>query len=158
MPDIKARIKPGDYHIVVSSRHSVASIFNHKGEKIGRSYPARTLGQHRFWKERDGDTPPGLYLCGVIYNTENPRSDLHAYGRRCVDLIDLEGQETGNGRAGISLHGGGSALPDPTAPFQGWANTHGCIRIQNGHLMKVFVPLIETAQKSGKNVYLTVEE
>jgi len=35
------------------------------------------------------------------------------------------------GRAGIGIHGGGSDLPDPMAPKQGWENTHGCLRVQN---------------------------
>jgi hypothetical protein len=37
----------------------------------------------------------------------------------------------GNGRAGISLHGGGSASPDPFAPWQGLPATHGCVRVNN---------------------------
>lgn len=39
-----------------------------------------------------------------------------------------------HGRTGLLLHGGGKALADPLADFQGWQCTHGCIRFQNAHL------------------------
>ena len=32
---------------------------------------------------------------------------------------------------GKDIHGGGSGLPDPYAPRQGWIPTQGCIRMQN---------------------------
>lgn len=35
------------------------------------------------------------------------------------------------GRQGIGIHGGGSRLLNPFAPRQGWASTHGCLRLQN---------------------------
>ncbi len=37
---------------------------------------------------------------------------------------------TGDSR-GRDIHGGGSGLPDPFAPRQGWVPTHGCLRMQN---------------------------
>ena len=37
---------------------------------------------------------------------------------------------TGDPR-GRDIHGGGSGLPDPFAPRQGWVPTHGCLRMQN---------------------------
>ena len=37
---------------------------------------------------------------------------------------------TGDAR-GRDIHGGGSGLPDPFAPRQGWVPTHGCLRMQN---------------------------
>ena len=29
------------------------------------------------------------------------------------------------------IHGGGSGLADPFAPYQGWVPTYGCLRMQN---------------------------
>jgi len=29
------------------------------------------------------------------------------------------------------IHGGGSNLPSPFAPYQGWLGTYGCLRMQN---------------------------
>ena len=37
---------------------------------------------------------------------------------------------TGDSR-GRDIHGGGSSLPDPYAPYQGWLCTYGCLRMQN---------------------------
>jgi core protein len=37
---------------------------------------------------------------------------------------------TGDCRA-RDIHGGGSGLPDPYAPHQGWVPTLGCLRMQN---------------------------
>lgn len=37
---------------------------------------------------------------------------------------------TGDSRA-RDIHGGGSGLPDPFAPYQGWLGTYGCLRMQN---------------------------
>ena len=38
--------------------------------------------------------------------------------------------KTGDPR-GRDIHGGGSGLPFPFAPRQGWVPTHGCLRMQN---------------------------
>jgi hypothetical protein len=58
-------------------------------------------------------------------------------------------------RAGIGIHGGGSGLPDPFAPHQGWQVTHGCIRTQNADVVKL-AALVLAAIKAGGKVYLTV--
>lgn len=144
-------MRRGDYHIVVSASARSLKVFEHNG-RLAFQCEARCEGQHRNWRKRNGDTPPGLYRCGVIYDTLGEE----AYGRWCIDLVDLEGQEGDNGRSGISLHGGGSASPTPFAKKQGWYPTHGCIRVQNVDLENVLEPLIRTAQQCGKVVYLTV--
>lgn len=149
---IKGRLKPGDYHLVVDRSARRLSVFKHNGEKQW-GCDARAEGQHSDWASRNGDTPPGTYLCGTIYDTRGEA----AYGAYCIDLVDLTGNEDDNGRAGISLHGGGSALPDPFAPHQGWANTHGCVRVQNTDLERI-VQLIKTCKAMQRRVYLTVTE
>lgn len=151
MESIKSIMKPGDVHIVVNGSAQRATCFDKNGKKLW-SIPARTWGQHSNWRMPMGDTPPGLYKCGVIYDTRGEA----AYGRYCIDLIDLENQETGNGRAGISMHGGGTALKDPHAPYQGWATTHGCIRTQNHDLEAVVEPTVRKCEKAGNVAYVTV--
>ena len=66
-----------------------------------------------------------------------------AYGWAFYDMIDLEGQETGLGRAGVGLHGGGSALgwPGAWAPNQPLVATHGCVRARNQDLIEKILPL-----------------
>lgn len=150
MASIKSIMKPGDFHVVVNGTAQRATCFDRNGAKQW-SVPARTWGQHHNWREPMGDTPPGLYVCGVVYDTHGER----AYGPWCIDLIDLDNQETGNDRAGISAHGGGSALLDPFAPYQGWSNTMGCIRFQN-HDIETLAALVKKAAHSGNKVYVTV--
>jgi hypothetical protein len=152
MASIKSIMKPGDFHIVVNGAARVASCFDDRGKKHW-SVPARTDGQHANWREPMGDTPPGLYVCGVVYDTRGEA----AYGKWCIDLIDLEDQESGNGRAGISMHGGGSRLPDPFAPYQGWAATHGCVRFQNDAMENLVEPCVRRAQAAKRKVYVTVQ-
>lgn len=150
MVSIKSKMRPGDLHFVVSKDSQFLKLFDSTGKKTW-GCEARCWGQHGDWQSTNGDTPPGLYEVGVIYDTTGQR----AYGRWCVDLIDLQNQETGNGRAGISLHGGGSGLPSPFAPKQGWVNTHGCIRVQNAELEQI-VSMLKRCESSGRKAYITV--
>lgn len=147
---MKAPMKPGDYHLMVSKGAQSLKVFNCGGQCEWKA-EARCWGQHADWTAPNGDTPPGLYRVGVVYDTTGEAP----YGRWCVDLEDLEGQETSHGRAGISLHGGGSGLPSPFAPYQGWQNTHGCVRVQNAILERI-VALIKRTRSAGHQVYLTV--
>jgi lipoprotein-anchoring transpeptidase ErfK/SrfK len=59
------------------------------------------------------------------------------------------------GRAGIGIHGGGSGLPAPFAARQGWAKTHGCVRVQNEDLTKL-VKIVKGCLAAGGHVRLTV--
>lgn len=150
-PDGRPQLSPGDVHMVVSREAETLKAFNHRGEVLFK-IPARAWGQHRDWHSPNGDTPPGVYYVGTIYDTPGERP----YGRYCLDLVDLTGNEDGNGRAGISLHGGGSGLPNPFAPYQGWVNTHGCVRVQNADLEYKIVPLVKTTKHNKFTVFLTV--
>lgn len=143
---------PAPLHIVVDGNEGAQKLkaFNRDGS-IALQCAAHTWGQHANWRQRNGDTPPGKYEVAEIYATPGEA----AYGEYCVDLIDLEGQESDNGRAGISLHGGGSGLANPFAPRQGWLPTHGCIRVQNEDLKRLVV-MIRNAKSMGSNVILTV--
>ena len=68
---------------------------------------------------------------------------LLAYGWAFYDLIELENQEAGNGRAGIGIHGGASALgwPGAWAPNQALVPTWGCVRCRNSDLIHKILPL-----------------
>jgi len=147
---IKDMMNSGDVHIVVNGEAKTLEVYKRDGRKVF-SCEARCFGQHPDWTTTNGDTPPGLYKAGKIFDTRGEA----AYGNYCIDLIDLEGQETGNGRGGISVHGGGSGLANPFELRQGWQATHGCIRLQNEDNEKV-VEIIHNVQRLGFTAYLQV--
>lgn len=153
MTDIKSRMQANDFHVVVCRHERTAKCFD-KGGNLRWAIPALAWGQSENWHEPGGDTPPGLYLLGHVYTTTGEAP----YGPYCIDLEDLEGQETSNGRAGISLHGGGSGCPDPFADFQPLLPTHGCVRVHNAHLTHKVMPTYNYAASKGGLVYLSVVE
>ena len=150
---IKDKMKENDIHFVVCRHERTLKCWDAQG-KLRWAIPALAFGQHENWREPNGDTPPGLYRCGTIYDTPGEVP----YGPFCVDLEDLENQETGNGRAGISLHGGGSGCPDPFADYQPLLPTHGCVRVHNAHLVHRVVPAIRWVQGKGGTAFLSVVE
>ncbi len=146
--------KQGDHHIIVNDVVEKAKCFSFDG-KLLWELPALARGQGNDyeWRISNTDTPPGLYKIGTVYRDyevagDKPAFDrtLMAYGWYSLDMIDLEGQENGNGRAGIMLHGGGSACgwPGAWAPMQKLYATHGCVRMHNIHLRDKVVPLLKT--------------
>jgi hypothetical protein len=143
--------KQGDSHLVVNDASETMKAFSFEG-KLLWEIPCLARGQYSDfeWKLQNSDTPPGLYRIGTIYkdyeiNGDNAKYDrtLMAYGWYSLDLIDLEGQEGGNGRAGIMIHGGGSACgwPGAWAPRQKLFPTHGCVRCKNIDLRDKILPL-----------------
>ena len=146
--------KKGDHHVIINDAVETAKCFDYEGKLIWELPAlARGQGSDYEWKLRNTDTPPGLYKVGTVYrdyeiNGDKPAFDrtLMAYGWYSLDLIDLEGQETGVGRAGIMLHGGGSGngWPGAWAPMQALLATHGCVRMHNAHLRDHIMPLLKT--------------
>jgi hypothetical protein len=143
--------KEGDSHLIVNDAIETMKAFSFKG-KLLWEIPCLARGQYSDYESRiqRSDTPPGLYKLGQLYNdyalhgTKAPYDrTLMAYGWAFYDMIDLEGQETGIGRAGIGLHGGGSALgwPGAWAPSQSLVATHGCLRCKNKDLVERVLPL-----------------
>ena len=66
----------------------------------------------------------GPYESADFYPAEGPRNNKpRAYGPNDLLLTDDPRYRW--------LHGGGSDLPNPLAPRQGWYPTHGCTRMQN---------------------------
>jgi hypothetical protein len=97
--------------------------------------------------------PPGNYGIGVPQHLNPPEI---AYGRVFIPLTDIEGAFSAHGREGIGIHGGGSDLPDPFAPRQGWEWTYGCLRLQNADLENIVTPAIEWIQSKGVTPILSV--
>ena len=67
----------------------------------------------------------GPYDSADVYPADGPlHGKPRAYGPNDALLTD----DVTRGRW---IHGGGSGLTDPLAPYQGWYPTHGCTRMQN---------------------------
>jgi hypothetical protein len=151
--------KKGDSHLIANDITETLTAWSFEGTKLWVA-PAmcRGIGGYN-WRVPSGDTPPGLYKIGEIYNdyaaNPNPGYDrtLMAFGWVSFDLVELENQEAGNGRAGIMLHGGGSGngWPGAWAPEQRILPTFGCIRAHNIVLRDKVLPLT----KKGK-VFVSV--
>lgn len=143
--------KNGDSHLIVNDESETMKAFDSTG-KLLWIIPclARGQGSDYEFKLTATDTPPGLYKIGTIYKDyeihgPNPAYDrtLMAYGWYSFDLIELENQEAKYGRAGIMIHGGGSAAnwPGAWAPNQPLFSTHGCVRCKNFDLKDKILPL-----------------
>lgn len=155
MKSIKELMRSGDVHAVIDG--GSMGVFNRKGTLLWRCQ-ARTDGvEGPSVDVVGGDTPPGLYRAGVVIWTKRSEPDRtwRAYGHVFVDLEEQEDQEVSRGRAGVGVHGGGSVLGNPLADRQGWAPTHGCVRLQNEDARR-FGHLVDATQKAGFNVWVTV--
>lgn len=147
----------GDHHLVISAPNRTCKAFSFSGTKLWER-PCLADGQHPNWRQNKGDTPPGLYKIGAIYNdmlalyqeyngaTPPMTRELRSYGWCSFDLIDLEGNEDGNGRAGVMIHGGGSGLgwPGAWAEYQQLLPTWGCVRMFNADCHRLVYPLTQT--------------
>lgn len=137
--------KDSDYHLVVSDRTEDVKAFDSTGKLLWKA-PALARGVNGSdWRYQGADTPPGIYKLGVVYRDFETGNLDPAYGWYTFDMIDLEGQETGIGRAGICLHGGGSGCPDPFADYQPLLPTFGCVRMHNADLRDKVLPLYESS-------------
>ncbi len=153
--------KKGDSHLIVNDAVETMKAFSFEG-KLLWEIPCLARGQYSDfeWKITNSDCPPGLYKIGAIYKDydrvgDKPAYDrtLMAYGWYSFDMVELENQEAKYGRAGIMLHGGGSAngWPGAWAPKQPLVPTHGCCRAFNIDLRDKILPLTKTG-----TVYISV--
>lgn len=153
--------KKGDSHLIVNDLVETMKAFSFEGQLLWE-IPCLARGQYSDfeWKIKNSDTPPGLYKIGTIYKDYEKAGDkpaydrtLMAYGWYSFDMVELENQEAKHGRAGIMLHGGGSAngWPGAWAPNQPLVPTHGCCRARNIDLRDKVLPLT----KQG-TVYISV--
>lgn len=163
MAYIKAPVKPGDYHLVVSDReteyNSVMNCFDAYGKKLWTK-TCLAKGQHPDYTRRGGDTPPGLYKVGDYTMTKGSESAeiWNAYGKYFFDLISIQEGETPYGRAGVGIHGGGTGSPNPLAPYQQLMPTLGCIRVYNADLENVILPMYKEVDKTGNTIYVSVNQ
>jgi hypothetical protein len=148
--------KKGESHLIVNDIVETMKAFSFEG-KLLWEVPCLARGQYSDfeWKMQKSDTPVGLYVIGSIYKDyervgANPGYDrtLMSYGWYSFDMVELENQEAGNGRAGIMLHGGASALgwPGAWAPKQKLMPTYGCCRAHNIDLRDKVLPLTKTGR------------
>ena len=153
--------KKGDSHIIVNDVVETAKAYSFEG-KLLWEVPALARGQGTDYefKFTNTDTPPGLYKLGTIYRDfervgTNPSYDrtLMSFGWYSFDMVELENQEAKYGRAGIMIHGGGSACGWPGAwkSKQPLYSTHGCVRMHNIDLKDKLLPLTNTG-----TVYVSV--
>lgn len=153
--------KPGDSHIIVNDIVETAKAYDYYGNLLWEIPAlARGQGSDYVFSANSSDTVPGLYVLGELYNDyatagDYPKYDrtLMAYGWMSFDLVELEGQEARYGRAGLMVHGGGSAagFPGAWAPKQPLYPTLGCVRLYNIDLRDKVLPLY----KKGK-VFVSV--
>lgn len=149
-PGKAAPVGAGDSYLLVNDRTETMRAYSHVGELMWEiPCLARGQGADSEWKRTNTDTPPGLYRIGQIYrdyerNAKPAQSDdAMAYGWYSFDLVELENQEARHGRAGIMIHGGGSACgwPGAWAARQRLFPTLGCVRCHNQDLRDKVLPL-----------------
>ena len=146
--------KAGDSHLIVNDASERMKAFSFEGKLLWEiDCLARGQGSDFEWKLRNTDTPPGLYKVGTVYRDYEKIEGTPAYDRTLMsfgwysfDLIELENQEAKYDRAGIMIHGGGSAngWPGAWAPKQPLFPTHGCVRLHNIDLRDKVIPLLKT--------------
>lgn len=140
--------KSGDSHLIVNDDTETVKAYDSDGKLLWER-PCLARGQYSDYefKLNRSDTPPGLYRIGEIYRdweTGNSYTRTKmSYGWYSFDMIELERQEAKFGRAGIMLHGGGSACGWPGAwePYQRLFPTFGCVRMYNQDLKDLVLPL-----------------
>ncbi|MGE0493298.1 MAG: L,D-transpeptidase [Vulcanimicrobiota bacterium] len=145
---VRALMRPGDLHAVISGAAERAVLFDHRGAEVFR-LRARCKGVYGSYNNQGGDTPPGLYRLAYYQPTVSGEdwATKAAYGWHFFDLFDVDRQERDRNREGCGWHGGGTAAPDPLAPQQVLVDTHGCIRSHNqdmdrlAAILKPFFPV-----------------
>lgn len=145
-----------DSHLVVNDVSETMKAFDFNGFLLWEiPCLARGQGSDYEYKITNTDTPPGLYEIGDVYRDydqfgKSPSYDrtLMSYGWYSFDLIELENQEAKHGRAGIMIHGGGSACGWPGAwePKQSLYSTYGCVRCYNVDLRDKVLPLVDAGR------------
>lgn len=98
--------------------------------------------------------PPGLRYTLGAPQALNPGEAPYGYYFTPI-YDDPAGDMAKHGRAGIGIHGGGSDLPDPFEPRQGWEYTFGCLRLQNIDNAQ-FAESVRYVQSAGGTVFLDV--
>lgn len=128
-------MKPQDAHLIYDRVHHALSLYLGSGE-FRHSWQARNDAVGNPAPDPYGyecPMPPGvMYTLGVPDQCGPGSPDGVAYGWWAIPITDNPaGDLAAHGRAGIMIHGGGTASPAPFSDQQGWFPTLGCIRMQN---------------------------
>ena len=113
------------YHLIFDSEYQTCKVYNGGGVLLLK-VPMHDKAVNGPGFERWGRCPRGVFPLG-----EPVRVDVPSMGLWFIPVLNTPG------RAGIGIHGGGTGLPDPFAPLQGWEETHGCLRAQNEDLERL---------------------
>ena len=94
-----------------------------------------------------GEPREALPIGEYVAHADEPPTSYNgpAYGTFYINTGDPRGRD---------IHGGGSSLPDPLAPRQGFLCTYGCLRAQNEDGEKLSLLIIE----DGNDVPMIVQE
>jgi hypothetical protein len=132
-----------DFHLVFNGRSQLLKMFDHAGN-LRHSWSARDAGINDETTIASADeygryckAPPGVgYTFGSPQACGPDSPDGQAYGWWFIPINDDPASDFAkHGRAGIGIHGGGSASPDPFDPHQtALYDTLGCIRMWNADL------------------------
>lgn len=154
-------MNPGDLHVVFNGSSRLLKCF-----LVGSPQPVNIFECHDVGVNDQNITagedeyghlckcPPGLgYILGEPQELQPPEPP---YGYAFTPIEDdPAGEMLLHGREGIGIHGGGSDLPNPFAPRQGWEWTFGCLRLQNID-NAAFASLVESVLKAGHKAILDV--
>lgn len=112
------------------------------------------------WDVWGGDTPPGLYVAGVLYETKGnePWNVWSSYGKWCIDMVEMENQEAKHGRVGICWHGGDPDRTPPLQQMQQLTPTYGCVRSHNRDLEEIVVPTYRKVIAQSGRMWITVNQ
>ncbi|GBR76409.1 putative Rhs family protein, partial [Candidatus Termititenax persephonae] len=132
----------GEYSIhVYSAKHGVPGrlvLFNAQKQAVAQ-YTTRTSGINTKRSIAGGDTPIATYVVDnnrILGGKEDSRLG-ESYGTGWIGTTQqtvASGSRWASPKNSIGIHGGGSnkeLVQDPYALLQGWADTEGCIRMQN---------------------------
>src|SRR5712691_463173 len=142
---------PKDLHLIFTAREETLALYSASGTLLLR-HEARNKTVRDGQYGHDGNCPPGDFALLPPRHENTP-----AFGKWFVPIIDAapHGPMARYGRAGIGIHGGGSGLHDPFAPWQGWVVTEGCIRCLNADLEQIVI-LLNGCFAAGAHAWLTV--
>lgn len=146
-------LKPGELHLRFDDTANRCTVYQQMvGTQVVRMTCEMRNEAVRRWFGKWGWCPRGTYLVG-----SPSRVNGAAFGEWFTPLFDTapDGPMHKEGRSGIGIHGGGTGLPDPFAPNQGWKPTHGCLRVQNIDNTALAM-LVRSAQQKGYLAFLTV--
>lgn len=180
---MKAPMKAGDLHLVVNATDddqagepSLAKLYDHAGNLTTQIQCLAQGVNGPSYRVPGGDTVPGLYVIAYVLRTRSDESPgiWAAFGEWYMHLGAAPGMadpQTQYGRAGIGIHGGGSALGIrysdrllplakrtlSLAPNQALCATHGCVRLRNS-AAEWLARLAQEKLAAGHQIFVSVHQ